>query len=211
LKTRDFKVSGAGDHAAWARAPWRGLDVRGGKDDTRASRFKMLYSDLGLYVLMDAEDRLLTVTGKADFDDLWTEDVFEFFLWPDERWPIYFEYEISPLGRELALLVPNFGGRDKLHGWRPWHYEGPRRIERAVAIRGGLAAPGAAVTGWTAEVFVPYELLRPLQNVPPTSGSRWRANVYRCDYDGGRDVAWSWSPTGASFHEFERFATLVFE
>jgi hypothetical protein len=185
--------------------------VRGGKGDPRVSRFKMLYSDRGLYVLMDAEDRTLTVTDKADFDDLWTEDVFEFFLWPDERWPVYFEYEISPLGRELALLVPNFGGHGKQFGWRPWHYEGERRIEKAVAVRGGPAERGATVSGWTAEVFVPYAVLRPLQNVPPASGARWRANVYRCDYDGDQEVAWNWFPTGPSFHEFERFGTLLFD
>jgi len=38
-------------------------------------------------------------------------DVFEFFLWPDERYPVYFEYEISPLGHELPILIPNFGGQ----------------------------------------------------------------------------------------------------
>ena len=109
------------------------------------------------------------------------------------------------------LLVPNFGGHDKQYGWRPWHYEGKRRVEKAVAVRGGRPAPGATVSGWTAEVFVPYTLLKPLQNVPPKAGTQWRANVYRCDYDGGRSVAWNWAPTGSSFHEFERFGTLVFE
>jgi len=171
----------------------------------------MLYSDRGLYVLMDAEDRTLSVSNKRDFDNLWTEDVFEFFLWPDQRHSVYFEYEISPLSRELALLVPNFGGRDKLYGWRPWHYEGKRRIDKAVSVRGGRLEPGAAISGWTAEVFVPYALLKPLQNVPPRSGTQWRANAYRCDYDGGRQVAWHWAPTGSNFHEFERFGTLVFE
>ncbi|MBN1909321.1 MAG: carbohydrate-binding family 9-like protein [Pirellulales bacterium] len=204
-KTKDFKITGMGDNAAWAAAEWAMMPAR--KADKRVSRFKMLYSDRGLYVLMDGDDADITSTKKADFEDLWTEDVFEFFLWPDERWPVYFEYEISPKGHELVLLVPNFGGRDKLHGWRPWHYEGKRKIEKKVALRG----PTRAMTGWTAEVFVPYDLLKPLQNVPPTSGTRWRANVYRCDYDFNRAVHWSWKPTGSSFHEIDRFGTLVFE
>jgi len=171
----------------------------------------MLYSSHGLYVLMDAEDQKLSVTDKRDFDDLWTEDVFEFFLWPDERWPVYFEYEISPLARELVLLVPNFGSHAKSYGWRPWKYEDERKVEKAVSVRGGTVKPGATVTGWTAEVFVPYALLRPLQNVPPTPGTTWRANVYRCDYDDNRPVAWKWSPTGESFHDYENFGMLVFE
>ncbi|MBN1588840.1 MAG: amidohydrolase family protein [Pirellulales bacterium] len=211
-KAGDFKVTGRGDNPAWDKTPWCRLDLRGrGKNDPRVSRFKMLYSDSGLYVLMDAEDRALSVSEKTDFDNLWTEDVLEFFLWPDQRWPVYFEYEISPLGRELALLVPNFGGHAKQYGWRPWHYEGERKTRKAVAFRSDGPHSGAKLSGWTAEVFVPYALLKPLQNVPPAPGTKWRANLYRCDYDGGRQVAWSWSPTGSSFHDLDRFATLVFE
>ena len=172
----------------------------------------MLYSDRGLYVLMDAEDRKVSASKKTDFDNLWTEDVFEFFLWPDERWPVYFEYEISPQARELVLLVPNFGGHKKQYGWRPWHYEGERKTKKAVRFRVDESdSDTAKLAGWTAEVFVPYSLLKPLQNVPPTSGTRWRANVYRCDYDDDRPVAWSWSLTQSSFHDYERFGTLVFD
>jgi len=121
---------------------------------------------------------------NEDFLDLWNEDVFEFFLWPDERYPVYFEYEISPLGYELPIIIPNFGGR--FLGWRPWHYEGARKTQKATAVTGGAKRSGARVTGWKAEVFVPYELLKPLQSVPPQPGTRWRANFYRVDYDGGR-------------------------
>jgi hypothetical protein len=59
-------------------------------------------------------------------------------------------------------------------------------------------------------MFVPYELMKPLRNVPPQSGTRWRANFYRMDYDQGQN-AWSWSPVGRSFHEFKKFGTLEFE
>jgi hypothetical protein len=67
------------------------------------------------------------------------------------------------------------------------------------------------VTGWTAEVFIPYELLSPLRNVPPKAGTRWRANFYRMDYDGGKQSSWDWSRVGPSFHEYKKFGTLVFE
>ena len=213
MKTDDFKINGSSKNAAWDKAEWCSLTARGrGKDDSRVSRFKMLYSKTGLYVLMEGQDRALTVTDKADFDDLWTEDVFEFFLWPDERWPVYFEYEISPHGRELVLLVPNFGGRAKQYGWRPWHYEGKRKVEKAIHYYTERTTSGEEfLYGWSAEVFVPYELLKPLQNVPPKSGTHWRANVYRCDYDRRPPTAWSWRPTKKSFHDFKKFGTLVFE
>ena len=67
------------------------------------------------------------------------------------------------------------------------------------------------MTGWTAEVFIPYELLTPLRNVPPKPGTRWRANFYRMDYDDGQHTSWDWARVGPSFHEFQKFGTLVFE
>ncbi len=107
--TDDFEVTGDGDAKAWEKAEWEPLHARGEKGLPYETRVKVLYSKKGLYVLMDATDKKLTATFEKDFENLWTEDVFEVFLWPDERDPLYFEYEISPLGRELPILVPNTG------------------------------------------------------------------------------------------------------
>jgi hypothetical protein len=160
-------------------------------------------------VLFNGTDEKLTSTMTNDFDNLWTEDVYEAFFWPDERDPLYFEYEISPLNKELPILCPNPDG--KFLGWRPWHYEGNRKVRKATAAQGGEAKSGAAVKGWTAEVFIPFELLTPLRNTSPQPGTKWRANFYRMDYDGGKQSAWDWARVGASFHEYQKFGTLVFE
>jgi hypothetical protein len=209
LRTEDFAVNGNGDAPAWSKAAWESLHPRLAGGQPYQTRVKMLYSGTGLYVLMEAQDRTLTATMNEDFLDLWTQDVFEFFLWPDERYPVYFEYEISPLGFELPILIPNFGG--EFLGWRPWHYDGARKTRKATTAIGGPRQSGAAVTGWKAEVFVPYDLLKPLQNVPPQAGTRWRANLYRMDYDDGKSVGWDWARVGPSFHEFQKFGVLVFE
>lgn len=208
-RSADFEVNGRGDSPAWEKAQWEPLRLRtaDGRDDK--TQVKVLYSQTGLYVLMDAVDRKITAAMNEDFLDLWNEDVFEFFLWPDERYPVYFEYEISPLGFELPILIPNFEGRAL--GWRPWHYEGARKTRKATAVTGGPKQSGAKITGWKAEVFTPYELLKPLQNVPPKPGTRWRANFYRVDYDDGQTTSWDWARVGKSFHEFRKFGTLVFE
>jgi hypothetical protein len=207
--TDDFTVDGSGTAAAWNNVPWEPLQPRFTGRPAYQTRVKTLYSKTGLYVLMEAEDRTLTATMKEDFLDLWNEDVFEFFLWPDERYSVYFEYEISPLGYELPILIPNFEG--KFLGWRPWHYDGKRKTQKATTAVGGPKESGAHVTGWKAEVYVPYDLLKPLQNVPPERGTRWRANFYRVDYDDGKSTSWDWSRVGPSFHDFQKFGTLVFE
>ncbi len=209
-RTEDFAVTGDGSATAWKIIPWEPLSKRGGGDTAAFdARVKMLYSNKGLYVLMNGSDRKLTATIEEDFADLWNQDVFEFFFWSDERHPIYFEYEISPLGYELPIVIPNIDG--KFLGWRPWHYEGDRTTQKAVSISGGVQKPGAAISAWTAEVFVPYKLLEPLGNVPPKAGARWRANFYRVDYDDGRMTSWDWARVGPSFHEYEKFGTLIFD
>jgi len=206
--TLDFEITGKGDAAPWQQTEWTALRRRQPDGHPYDCRFKLLYSTTGLYVLMDASDKTLTATMSEDFLDLWNEDVFEMFLWTDERHPIYFEYQISPLNRELAILVPNFGGQ--FLGWRPWHYERDRVTRKHTSIAGGAKTSGAAIDGWRAEFFIPYTLLRPLQNVPPKPGTVWRANFYRMDYDGGKRTQWEWAPVGPSFHEYQKFGELVF-
>lgn len=207
--TSDFEVTGDGRNDAWAKVDWTALTLRSPGAAPQASRVKMLYSTTGLYVLFDGVDKKITATMKEDFLDLWNEDVFEVFLWPEEKFPLYFEYEISPLGYELPILIPNLDNR--IMGWRPWHYEGKKKIKKATAVRGGAKESTSAIAGWSAEIFIPYELLQPLGNVPPRAGAQWRANFYRVDYDQGKAAEWTWVPVGESFHDFQKFGKLVFQ
>jgi hypothetical protein len=204
----DFDVTGAGDNAAWRTTEWTQLRRRQADGRPYDTRVKMLYSNTGVYVLMEGSDRKLTATMNEDFMDLWNEDVFEVYFWPDEQYSVYFEYEISPLDHELPILIPNFGG--KFLGWRPWHYEGDRRTRKATTTIDGPKESGATISGWRAEVFFPYALLRPLQNVPPKPGTRWRGNFYRMDYDDGQRTQWDWARVGDSFHEYQKFGELIF-
>ena len=207
--TKDFEVTGDGKNEAWSRTEWEKIPQRTKDGLPYESRVKVLYSPKGLYVLFDASDKKLTAKIEKDFENLWEEDVFEVFLWTDEKHATYFEYEISPLNFELPILVPNFDGT--FLGWLPWHYEGGRKTRKATAVTDGKKSAGSTIGGWTAEFFLPYELLSPLQNVPPKPGSQWRANFYRMDYDEGKTTRWTWAPVGKSFHEFQKFGKLVFE
>jgi Carbohydrate family 9 binding domain-like len=207
----DFAVNGRGDNPAWNGVEWTTLNARNNAKDPYPTKFKVLYSKKGLYVLMDAVDKKLTATFRKDFENLWTEDVFEVFLWTDERDTVYFEYEISPLNYELPIIIPNFEGT--FLGWLPWHYDGERKIQKAVSVTGGKQESGAAVESWRAEFMIPYDLLRPLRNAVPAKGTKWRANFYRIDHDRGKDqaVQWAWSPVQKNFHDFRNFGTLIFE
>lgn len=207
-RTDDFTVNGRGDHAGWAKTDWVTLPVQESAGRALTTKVKLLYSGTGLYVLFQCDDEQLTATIGEDFSALYKEDVVEIFLWPDPSVPIYFEYELSPLNYELPILVPNLNG--KMHGWRPWYYEGSRRTQHATSAQGGSRVSKATITGWTAEFFIPYRLLNPLVTDVPKAGTVWRGNLYRIDYDRGYQT-WSWQKTSGSFHEYTKFGTFRFD
>jgi len=202
-KTTDFTVTGTGSAPEWQMTTPITIPQRQGKVNY-STTMRILWSDKGIYLLYESEDTKITSTIREDFQDIFNEDVVEAFFWPDERSVIYFEYELSPYNYELPILVPNYNAR--MYGWLPWHYEGARRTVHKAVIQ----EKNGKVTGWTGEVFIPFAVLTPLQNVPPAPGTAWRANFYRIDYD--VDMAeWSWKKTGPSFHEYEKFGKIVFE
>jgi hypothetical protein len=207
-KSGDFEVTGDGSNAAWEKTNWIDLPQRRPETKIYETKAKTLYSETGIYFLFDCEDKKLVSTITADNEDLWHEDVVEIFLWTDETFPVYFEYELSPMNYELPILVPNNDGH--FLGWLPWHYEGERKTRHATSVRGGEKKSGAKVSAWMAEIFIPYALLTPLPNVPPKSGTTWRANLYRIDHDQGT-TTFSWQKTGKSFHDYKKFGTFVFE
>ncbi len=202
-KTSNFQITGDGSDTNWQHGEWQLLPERKISGAGYQTKLKLLYSDSGIYCLYFCEDKKLTATLKEDFLDLWNEDVVEAFFWTDETIPLYFEYELSPLNFELPILVPNMKGN--FLGWRPWHYEGNRRTKHATHV----TRIDGQVVSWTAEFFIPFTLLKPMTNVPPRKGARWRANFYRIDHDSGVS-AWAWRPTRTNFHDYEKFGTLLF-
>jgi hypothetical protein len=207
-KTADFEIAGDGSAPAWELAEWLNLQQREEKPDTYETKVKVLYSETGIYFLFDCQDKMLVSTIAEDNQDLWEEDVVEVFLWTDETFPVYFEYELSPLNYELPIIIPNMDG--EFLGWLPWHYEGERKTRHATSVRGGSKESGATVSAWVAEFFIPYALLTPLKNIPPKSGTTWRANMYRIDYDQGQ-TTFSWQKTEKTFHDYKKFGTFIFE
>jgi hypothetical protein len=204
--TTDFEVSGKGTADPWKNTGWIELPKRKGVTDYR-TRAKLLYSATGIYALFSCADKKITATMKEDFANLWTEDVVELFLWTDESIPLYFEYELSPLNYELSILVPNLDGN--FLGWRPWNYDGPRKTRHATEI---VKDSKGKTTEWLAEFFIPYDLLKPLRNVPPEKGTEWRINMYRIDYGDAQEyTSWSWKPVEKTFHEYRKFGVIRFD
>lgn len=203
-KTNDFELDGKGNATEWQKTEFLPITKLRGDEINYTTKMKILYSDKGIYCLFLCEDNKITSAIREDFADIYNEDVVEAFFWTNEQSAIYFEYELSPYNYELPILVPNYNGTFK--GWLPWHYEGEKKTRRLATIQN----ENGKVKGWTAEFFIPYALMEPLQNVPPKKGTQWRANFYRIDYDKGSSY-WAWKPIRKNFHDYERFGTLIFD
>ena len=210
-KTKDFAITGNGAASNWKKTNWINIRQRTkqSKSQVLTTRAKVLYSNTGIYFLFECQDRVLNSTMHSDFMHLWKEDVVEVFLWPNESEPAYLEYELSPLNHELPLLVSNLNG--SLTRWRPYMYEGNRKTRHMTRVQGGVKKSKARISQWTAEFFIPFKLLRPLNNISPTRGTKWKANLYRIDYDSNQQRDYEWKPVKNSFHEIDKFGTLHFQ
>lgn len=207
-KTADFPISGDTTSANWRSTKWILLPQRSSAGQHYKTRIKLLYSATGLYFLYYCEDKKLTATMQSDFLDLWNEDVIEVFLQPDKHNAAYLEYELSPLNYELPIIIFNEKGR--LNSWQPFHYDADRKTRHITTIQGGEKKPNAVAESWIAEFFIPYSLMKPVLQKNPVSGTTWKGNLYRIDYDAG-EALWSWQINSGNFHEFEKFGNFQFE
>jgi hypothetical protein len=213
-KCTDFDLTGKGDHPEWNKSGWNLLTKldKGGKD--YESKFKILYSTKGIYLLFMGEDDRITTRDYQDQGNLFFDDVFEVFFHPDPAIPRYFEFEVNQMGKQLVLMISNLNGQRK--SWGPWHHEGKDEsgIRKLVDVAGGPRELNSKIQSWSAEVFFPFETLGLLPGVPPRSGAVWNANFCRLDYDTGPNpsIKWSWTPAiKTSFHELEKFRSIKFE
>lgn len=208
-KVDDFNLTGNGGNSNWEKTNWNVMTKldKGGQD--YESKFKILYSDKGLYVLFYAEENKISTTYDTDFDTLWNGDVFEIFFHPNPQLRKYLEYQVNPLNKELVIIIDR---SKESHNTGLKDYEGNRRIKKKVEVLGGKGEMGSTINSWKAELFFPFELLKDLPNSPPVSGTVWNANFARIDYDTGKKIRWSWTPTiDYTFHELEKFRKIEFE
>ena len=211
-KCNEFSITGKGTDPEWTKTEWNQLTKldEGGKPDV--TRFKILYSVTGIYVLFQGDDEKITTQLYKDFDSIFNGDVFEVFFHPDPEVKVYFEYEVNHLGKELILAISNING--KYTSWIPRHKDGVHRtgIQRMVDVVGGDKEIGSTISSWSAEIFFSYGGLGLLPEVPPASGTQWNANFCRLDYDTGSMIKWSWTPSiKKSFHELDKFLSIKFE
>lgn len=203
--SQDFALTGRLDHPLWQTAQAERME-RSSKDGSVrpevSTIVRSLWSERFLYLAYECPFTTLTMfepvlkQGKR-YDlqkpgvSLWDRDVVEAFIAPNEqKLDHYSEYEVAPSNEQLDLLIPGLPARD--FDWRSG-FESAVHIDRERKV-------------WCCEMRIP---LKSFDAPLPTAGTRWRANLYRCDYANNAFLALN--PTlQASFHVPERFGALLF-
>lgn len=209
-KSKDFQITGDGSSKEWELANWVLLNKINSEGDNYQSKFKIMYSEQGIYLLFNGEDNKLTTKDYKDMDHLWFGDVFEAFFYPDPKKSTYFEFQVNPFGKQLLLTISKSNNGVS---WIPFNrsnrdYYGT--LSKAKIIKSATGHKTKLL--WQTEVFISYRSLELLPKTPPRSGDVWKANFYRLDYDTGQMGKWSWSPTiEESFHELDHFGSIQFE
>lgn len=207
----DFEITGNGNNQFWNAAEWNVLTKidKWGRD--YETKFKVLASSSGIYILFYGEDDKITTKDYGDMEKIWNGDVFEVFFHPNPKETVYYEYEVNQFEKQLVLTISDPDGG---LAWAPFNEYGKERygVRNKVEISGGVKKLNGNIESWSAEVFLSYRSLGLLPNVPPKSGTVWNANFCRLDYDTGNMVKWSWTPTiESSFHELDKFRSIIFK
>lgn len=83
----DFELTGDTAATAWSKTTWTDLVQTNQTNALRQTRVKIMYSTTGIYCLFWCEDPTITATLQKDFEDLYNEDVVEFFSGPTKTIP----------------------------------------------------------------------------------------------------------------------------
>jgi hypothetical protein len=202
-------VDGKLDEASWIRAPWTEyfVDIQGDlKPGPRfQTRAKMLWDDEFFYIGADMEEPHLWATVAERDVPVYNEHDFEVFIDPDGDTHQYYELEMNALNTvwDLMSLAPHRDGGPMVNAWDI------AGLETAVHLRGTLNLNSDVDGGWSAELALPWRVLRECAHraAPPASGDQWRVNFSRVEQhfdkvgQGYRKQAapednWVWSPQG---------------
>ena len=200
----DFPLDGAVSHPLWKTATLLRLERQSADATARPSlstTVRMLWSPHHLYLSFVCPYTRLTVFESPQTHErydtnrpgtsLWDRDVVEAFIGTRPDQPRHYaEFEVAPTNERLDLMLPGLPARD--FGWNSG-FESRVRID-----------PKSRV--WSCEMRIP---LKALNDQPPSAGTRWLLNLYRCDR--AHQAFLAWNPTlQGSFHHPGRFGYLEF-
>lgn len=204
--SRPPQIDGSLDEAAWSSAaPHSLVHSLDGEPAPREVRTQVRFGwDANhLYVAGALDDADLRSSFQRQDEPLWKEEVFELFIFGDDRRQDYLELQVSPRGVSFDARFERYRSADE--AWdSAW--------VTAVDARGSVDDPSDRDRGWSVEAAVPWDEICTHTDVqcPPAAGMQLRANVFRLERPRhGATIGLALSPPGVpDFHAPERSAVL---
>jgi hypothetical protein len=164
------------------------------------------HDENNLYLAFICSDPDIWTTFTQRDEHLWEEEAVEVFIDVDDVPNNYVEIEVSPANVLFDSYIID-----------PDHIDVPKTarlnlkgIRTAVQVQGTLNQRGDRDSGWTVEIALPFEELLTERTKEITYQTPFKINFYRLDENIGMPrAAYSWSPTGSSFHRPSVFGKLV--
>ncbi len=166
----------------------------------------LCYDEAAIYIAFDCNDPDIWTTFTHRDEHLWEEEAVEVFIDVDAIPDNYLEIEVSPANTLFDSYIVDPKKIDVLETSR-LNLTG---IRTAVRVNGTLNKRDDRDTSWQVEIALPYSDL--INSLTPeiNSDTEIKINFYRLDRNIGKErAAYSWSPTGKSFHEPSVFGILV--
>lgn len=164
------------------------------------------YSDTHLYLAFTCHDpNIHTKYTKRD-EHLWEEEVVEVFIDTDDQPTNYVELNVSPRNIIYDSYIDN-SAKFTAEATKVFNLAG---VQTAVQIQGTLNDQQPDKL-WTTEISIPFKDLVKDFNPAKLPEMRWKINFYRLNDDAGSPIKYlAWSPTQGSYHQPQRFGTLIF-
>lgn len=211
--TESMGINGNWQKAQWKRIRSTKLENYMGSlpDHFPKTKVKLCYDDEYLYVIFRVEDQYVRAVATETHGKVWEDSCVEFFFTPSANVDQgYFNLEMNCKG---ILLFQYHNRNSEEQGFIDLF--DCSQIEIAYSLKKKVEEEIQDPVTWTLEYRLPFNILEKYMKVDkPVSGTRWRANFYKCADKTSHPHWLSWAPVDypkPKFHLPEFFGWIKFK
>ena len=175
---------------------------------------RLLHDDHNIYGIYKVEDQFIRVVNCDYNTNIWTDSCVEFFFKPFAA-KGYFNLEMNAGAHHLLYYTWDIEANNKndAEGRVKLPREDGMQVKIKTTLPSRVEPEIQEPTTWFLQFMIPTEMLAkycgPIGNL---NGQKWTCNFYKCGDDTSHPHWLAWAPlTGTSFHQPDKFQTLVLE
>ena len=167
---------------------------------------QVFHDEQNLYLTFVCHDLDIHSSYTKRDENLWKEEAVEVFIDTDQQPNDYVEIEVSPKNILYDSYITDPQNID-VPDTKKFDLSG---IQTAVKVNGTTQNRNDKDQSWTVEMAIPFKEL--IENFHPDQLNTfsWRINFYRLNQDKSPLKYMAWSPTQGTFHQPDKFGTIIF-